>query len=130
MDRYNYMFAIENDVKQYIKDEVDQDAWAGNRDGLEEELNETLFTHDGVTGNASGSYTISTWTAEEYICHNLDLLGEALEEYGCGPEFLIKQGPEAADVTIRCYLLPQCISNVLDELEESGFFDVEEGGEA
>lgn len=126
MDRYDYMFAIENDVKQYIKDDVNRDDWTGNRDGLEEELNETLFTHDGVTGNASGSYTFSTWTAEEYICHNLDLLGEALEEYGCGPEYIIKQGPEAADVTIRCYLLPQCISNVLDELEENGFFDAEE----
>jgi hypothetical protein len=69
-----------------------------------------------VTGNASGSYTFSTWQAEENLCHNLDLLGEALKEFGDGADFLEK-GAEACDVTIRCYLLGQAISEALDEVE-------------
>lgn len=71
---------------------------------------------DSVTGNASGSYTFNTWTAEEYLCHNWELLGEALTEFGCDMSYLEK-GAEACDVTIRCYLLGQAISEVLDEIE-------------
>lgn len=67
---------------------------------------------DSVTGNAS----FNTWTAEEYLCHNWELLGEALTEFGCDMSYLEK-GAEACDVTIRCYLLGQAISEVLDEIE-------------
>lgn len=83
---------------------------------LEQDLNDTLFTYDSVTGNASGSYTFNTWTADEYLCHNWELLGEALTEFGCDMSYLEK-GAEACDVTIRCYLLGQAISEVLDEIE-------------
>lgn len=126
MERYDYEYAVQNDVRQYIEDEVNRADWDDNRDGLEEELNDTLFTHDSVTGNGSGSYTFNAWTAEEYVCHNLDLLGEALSEFGCGPEYLMEHGAEEADVTIRCYLLPQCIASILDDLEAEGYFDEEE----
>ena len=53
---------------------------------------------------------------EEYLCHNWELLGEALTEFGCDMSYLGK-GAEACDVTIRCYLLGQAISEVLDEIE-------------
>lgn len=56
------------------------------------------------------------WTAEEYLCHNWDLLGEALTEFGCDMSYL-ERGAEECDVTIRCYLLGQAISEVLDEVE-------------
>lgn len=56
--------------------------WAGNIDGLSEYLNDELWTADSVTGNGSGSYTFSTWKAEEYLAHNWDILTEALEEFG------------------------------------------------
>ena len=46
---------------------------------------------------------------------DLDLLKEALKEFGCGIEYL-KKGAEACDVTIRCYLLSSAISEVIDEL--------------
>jgi hypothetical protein len=71
-----------------------------------------------VTGNASGSYTFNAWKAEEYLCHNLDLLGEALAEFGCEPNYITEKGAEACDVTIRCYLLGQAISEVLSEMLE------------
>lgn len=114
---YNYLEAVKDDVQEYIENEIDLTEWTGDRDGLEQQLNDDLFINDSVTGNASGSYYCSTWKAEEALCHNLDLLGEALSEFGSDPAYLLKNGAEAADVTIRCYLLGQAISEVLDEME-------------
>lgn len=116
MSDYNYLEAVTNDVRDYIHGEVNLEEWRGNADGLEEYLNDTLWINDSVTGNASGSYTFSTWQAEEYLCHNLDLLAEAVTEFG-GDMDILKSGAEACDVTIRCYLLGQAIAEVLEELE-------------
>lgn len=58
----------------------------------------------------------NAWTAEEYLCHNWDLLGEALTDFGCDMNYL-GRGAEACDVTIRCYLLGQAISEVLNEVK-------------
>jgi hypothetical protein len=87
-------------------------------DIFQEELNDQLWIEDSVTGNGSGSYTFSTWKAEEYICHNLDLLREAAMEFGCDVDIL-KKGAEYCDVTIRCYLLSQAIAETLEELQMS-----------
>lgn len=114
---YDYNKAIREDIRDYIKNNIDLEEWRGDRDGLEEKLNEDLWTDDSVTGNASGSYTFSTYEAEENLCHNLDLLAEACEEFGSSMDVL-KDGVEACDVTIRCYLLGGAISDVLDELED------------
>lgn len=118
MTSYNYLEAVIDDVREYIEDEIDLTEWQGRAEELEEQLNEDLWTVDSVTGNASGSYTFSTWQAEENLAHNLDLLEEALEEFGSNKDYLFTNGAEAADVTIRCYLLGQAISQVIEELEE------------
>lgn len=110
MERYDYLEAIKEDVLNYIN-ENNIVVTSENRDEVEQGLNDTLFTCDSVTGNASGSYT-----AEEYLCHNWDLLVEALTEFGSDMSYL-ERGAEACDVTIRCYLLGQAISEALDEIE-------------
>lgn len=115
---YNYLEAVTADVREYITNEIDLDEWKGNRDGLEEKLNDELWTADSVTGNASGSYYCNSYKAEEALAHNWDLLAEALEEFGQDGTDVLKQGAEAMDVTIRCYLLGQAIAEALDELEE------------
>lgn len=115
MERYDYLEAVKEDVLNYIN-ENNIVVTSENRDEVETDLNDRLFVSDSVTGNASGSYTFNTWTAEEYLCHNWELLGEALTEFGCDMSYLEK-GAEACDVTIRCYLLGQAISEVLDEIE-------------
>lgn len=128
MERYDYLFAVKEDVKQWIKEHEEwrtehtdeSGKWLrdDNRDDIEQNLNDSLFVCDSVTGNASGSYTFNAWKAEENLCHNLDLLGEALTEFGCDANYLSENGAEACDVTIRCYLLGQAISEVLDELTD------------
>ena len=122
MEKYDYLEAVKEDVKSYIENEVELSDYS-DREELESYLSDELFTNDSVTGNASGSYTFSTWQAEENLCHNLDLLGEALQEFGSDMDIL-KDGAEACDVTIRCYLLGQAINEVLDEMDLN--FDEEE----
>ena len=117
-ERYNYLEAVTKDVQEYIQDEINLAEWKGNRDGLEEHLNGVLWTEDNVTGNGSGSYYCNAWKAEEALSHNWNLLAEALEEFGQDGIGVLKQGAEAMDVTIRCYLLGQAIAEALDELEE------------
>lgn len=115
MEKYNYFEAVKNDVLNYIN-ENEIKVTTSNKDELAEQLHDDLWTNDSVTGNGSGSYTFNTWEAEENLCHNLDLLKEACEEFGSDCDIL--ESAESCDVTIRCYLLPQAISEALDELEE------------
>lgn len=120
MEKYNYLESVKQDVTNYIVEhsndikELIENGTISDFDELRDYLNEELFCNDSVTGNASGSYTFNSWEAEENICHNLDLLGEALTDFGCDASYLQEKGAEAADVTIRCYLLGQAISEVLN----------------
>lgn len=114
---YNYREAITADIIDYIRDHYDMNDLP-TREELEEALGDDLWTDDNVTGNGSGTYTFNRCEAEEYICHNLDLLAEACEEFGS--YHVLRDGAEACDVTIRCYLLGECIGAALDEL---GIFD-------
>lgn len=122
MNDYNYLLAVEDDVREYIKENIDLSEYAGRRDALESYLNDALFVEDSVTGNASGSYTFNAYKAETYLCHNWDILADAIDELCCDTDIL-RRGPEACDVTIRCYLLPSAISSVLDDLESAGNLD-------
>lgn len=115
MKTYDYLENVKEDVRNYIEENKIV-VTGSNREEVEQELNDTLFVNDGVTGNASGSYTFSAWQAEENLCHNFELLTDALEESGYDLSYL-KKGAESCDVIIRCYLLGQAISEVLDEME-------------
>lgn len=117
MDRYDYRKAIKNDILEYINANIDLEDFE-NLDELAEYLNEELWTVDSVTGNEIGSYTLNTYEAEENLCHNLDLLSEAFNEFGLDMSYQIEKGAEACDVTIRCYLLSECISECIDEIEQ------------
>ena len=125
MTRYEYKDEMMDAIRDYIRDEIDADEYRGNRDELEARLNDDLWIDDSVTGNASGSYYCNAYKAREAIGGALDTLVEALEEFGDEPESYKRalMSPEYADVTIRCYLLGECIAEVLDEMEERGDLD-------
>lgn len=121
MERYDYREKMANDISVYIEEnystEEIAEKLAYERDDWETELYDDMMVADSVTGNASGSYTFNAWKAEEYICHNLDLLGEAIEEFG-GECDVLKDGAEACDVTIRCYLLGEVLNEMENDYEE------------
>lgn len=113
MEKYDYLSAVTEDVKDYINDNVNFADYE-NADVLKEKLQDELWTVDSVTGNGSGSYTFNAWQAEENICHNSELIAEVEEEFGK----LKRDDPEGIDVAIRCYLLSQAIDAAVDELWE------------
>ena len=121
---YNYLEAMIEDVKEYLKNEAeyDRDDLFYNRNDLEERLYDDLWINDSVTGNASGSYFCNTYRSKECVLDNMDLLSEMCENFGVdaktiGEKFLEDEW-EWMDVSIRCYLLGKAISEALDEIEE------------
>lgn len=116
---YNYRQELENDIRNYLDNEVNFEDYS-SREEAEEKIYDDLWIDDSVTGNGSGSYTFNTCEAWENLNGNLDLLEECANEFGYDP--IIKDewqyGPEWWDVSIRCYLLSECLNNVLDEYED------------
>lgn len=102
---YNYFEEMKADVEEYLKETDERDF---------NTLYDEMFISDSITGNASGSYTFNTYKAEEYLCHNYDLLKEAYAELGQEPTM---ENAETNDVIIRCYLLGQVLQEVLEEKE-------------
>ena len=115
---YDYHEAVRKDVLEFLR-EYGHDYDGLPREDVEERLNDDLWVEDSVTGNGSGSYTFNTHKAEEYLCGNWDLIQEVDDEF----ELDLRKGPEYIDVSIRCYLLGEEISNALDEAEKLGFIN-------
>lgn len=116
MERYDYLENVKNDVLSAIQDCNHRPETYEDSEDFKSRLMDELWCNDSVTGNGSGSYTCNAWMAEEYICHNLELLDEALMNFGCQDVNICERGAEWADVTIRCYLLSQAINEVIDEI--------------
>lgn len=117
MEKYDYYAAVKEDAKNYMDEMTIDFQDFTDRDAIIDFLHDEMWVADSVTGNASGSYTFNTWVAEENICHNLDLYEEAEGEFG--GEVCLKSA-ETMDVIIRCYILGQVLSDVVDEyLEEN-----------
>ena len=117
---YDYREAMAEDIRTYIV-ESDINVTTENREEVESNLQEELWVTDGVTGNASGSYTFSRRMAQEYVMDNIDILDEACSEFGTEystvGQKLLAEDWEWFDVTIRCYLLYSVLAEVLDEME-------------
>ena len=82
---YNYYEEMKEDVRNYLKNTDERDY---------NSLYDAMFISDEITGNGSGSYTFSTYQAEENLCHNMNLLREAAEEFGDDLGALIERGAE------------------------------------
>lgn len=112
---YNYRDEMYNDVLEAVK-EYDLSQFEDIEE-FREKLEEDSYVRDSVTGVASGSYFCNSYIAEEAICHNLDILVEAIEEFDYDWNTVFKYGAESADVVIRCYLLGEIIVAVLEDSE-------------
>lgn len=119
---YNYNEAIKDDIRNYLDNDFDWDTVRENEmdvDELKEQLNDDLWINDSVTGNASGSYTFNSYKAGEYVKENIDLCREMINEFCIDAdtvaEKFLDEDWEYFDVSIRCYLLNQCIDEVVDE---------------
>ncbi|WP_191993424.1 hypothetical protein [Limosilactobacillus reuteri] len=115
---YSYPENVKNDIKEYINDELDTGTFGllvqGDEDTIED-IRDTLFNEDSVTGNMSGSYTMNTRKAEENLIGNWDLLEEAINEFDLHVN-PIKKGAEWCDSLIRCYLVDWCFTEAIKEI--------------
>lgn len=119
MTNYNYLEAITDDVMEFIKNEVNLQDY-DNEDDFIEYLNDTLWTDDSVTGNGSGSYTFNRHKAKEYVIDNMELVAEMADEFGVDNKTLGEkfrdEDWEYFDVSIRCYLLYQAITEAIEKM--------------
>ena len=117
MEKYDYYEAVKEDVLKAIeeddellprKDEEEAD--------YEERLTDALWASE-VTGN--GPYTYYYSDEEDAIAAvmgNLDLCSEAYREFGVDEDAVtFMSNIRSADVTIRCYILPSVIQDVIAE---------------
>ena len=111
---YNYHIAVKDDIREYIKENYDSVT-----EKMRAEMFDTILGEDSVTGNASGSYTMNSAIAKEYVIENIDLLNRAVDEYGfdkkdIGEQFLSEEW-EQLDVLIRLYLVGEYFDDIFSE---------------
>lgn len=122
MEKYDYYKSVKEDIKQRLNDWFDFNSINDYSD-IDEVISavyDDFFNSDSITGNGSGSYTFNSWKAEENLCHNMDLLKEALDEFGGDFNNYIESA-ESCDVVIRCYVLGQLVGDVVKEFVEEHF---------
>lgn len=95
----NFCGYLESDSDLENNDDDFDDAW--------DEFYEDLFIDDSVTGNGSGSYWFNRKKAEESLGEFVwdEDIKWLLWDMGYTIEETVKQGPEVADVIIRCAML-------------------------
>ena len=121
---YNYKEQIRADVKEWIEDNKEQIEGLDRYDAYEV-VYDSCWVDDSVTGNASGSYTFSGYEAREHFygdSDSEDYLDQMCDDGFADPmeigKKLIASNYEWLDVSIRCWLLCDAVSDVLDEYYE------------
>lgn len=103
-----YMDEVKSDAMEAIKENLEyNDSW--------DEMYDSLFMDDSVTGNASGSYYFNRWKAEDAVS-GIIFDSDAVDEFkALGYDGIpTEEGAETCDVIARCI----CLGLVSGELEE------------
>lgn len=126
----DYRAQVADDVANALEEEWDR----GWMDGVDLDaktidpsaLADDLWADDNVTGNGSGSYTFSRAEAARNVAEAIwsDEFAEILDEWDLDAGKLFGDGPEAVDVTIRCYLLGEVCQDVAERFAEAHGFEV------
>lgn len=122
----DYRTEVREAIEQYLEDNeyfinmADFDT----AEDFAEWLNDTLWTEDSVTGNASGSFTFNSYEAKEKVFADMETVTEALKEFCCGQseevaDAFLNERWEFLDVTARCYVLGECIADYISDNEEA-----------
>lgn len=115
---YDYETAVREDIESYLHGiRAGEYTQPTDRD----DLYDTLFTEDSVTGNASGSYWCNAYKAKECVFGDSnaeDYIRELINEFGLSADEIANHFMdwEYWDVCIRIYLLGQVLDDVLDDL--------------
>lgn len=120
----SYKEQVRADVREWIENHKEQIEGLDRHDAYEF-VYESCWVDDSVTGNASGSYTFSRWEArrnffedddsEEYIDQMIEDGFTTRESVGRAVQ---ESQWELLDVTIRCWLLCDAVTDLIDEIYE------------
>lgn len=125
--KYNYYEAMKSDIRDWITmngiiDYANEEEMT--KDQLVDYLSGELWDKDEITGNGYHWYDSEDKCAE-YVSQNMNLLYDAVNEYGLNTEssniLKYREQRELAryfDCTIRCYILYSCIEDVVGEFED------------
>lgn len=117
MEKYDYYDAVKEDVLKAIEED-DELLPREDEDEVdyEERLTDALWASE-VTGNGSYAYYFSDEEdAIAAVMGNLDLCREAYQEFGVDEDAVtFMSNIRSAGVTIRCYILPSVIQEVVAE---------------
>lgn len=121
MEKYDYRAAISNDLREYIK----SNNWLEEHsdldlDDMAETLNDEVWVCDDITGNG-GMFYDTEEKCEEYICHNLILFFDIAHELDIDfvheTKYFSTNPAQYVDCVIRCYLVYECIWEILYEIK-------------
>lgn len=116
---YNYREEVTDSCVDAIKEYLDCHQVGGmSKDKLYDDMYDAFWISDSVTGNASGSFTFNAYKAGEYLTGNWDLVTEAMQEFGETDVNPMEKGEEWCDVTVRCYLLSECLHKAMEKLDD------------
>ena len=124
-DYNDYYTEVLDDIKEYIDD---QGQWYIDNNKDFEDLYDDLWTEDSVTGNGSGSYYFNTAKAKEAISEYIwtDSFKDMCDECGLRDGWVFNDGPEAIDVSIRCWMLGDVRGDAQDYFNEKFADQLEE----
>ena len=117
MEKYDYYDAVKEDVLKAIeKDDELLPREDKNETDYAERLTDALWASE-VTGNGPYAYYYSDEEdAIAAVMGNLDLCSEAYRELGVDEDAVtFMSNIRSADVTIRCYILPSVIHDIIEE---------------
>ena len=117
MEKYDYYDAVKEDILNAIEEDdellprEDED-----ESDYEERLTDALWESE-VTGNGSYAYYYSDEEdAIAAVMWNLDLCREAYQEFGVDEDAVaFMSNIRSVDVTIRSYILPSIIHDIIEE---------------
>ena len=119
---YSYKEVVRSDVREWI-DNNREDIDGLDRADAYDVVYDSCWIDDSVTGNASGSYTFSRYEArqnffndddsDEYIFQMIEDGFISADELG---KKIAESNWEYIDLSIRCWLLCDAVSDVLDEV--------------
>ena len=117
MEKYDYYDAVKDDVLKAIEED-DELLPREDEDEVdyEERLTDALWASE-VTGNGFVAYYYNDEEdAIAAVMTNLDLCSEAFQELEIDVDAVaFMSNIRSADVTIRCYILPSVIHDIIEE---------------
>lgn len=119
MGKYNYWEHVVNDVKDWINDNPFDISEFRDKEQAAESLFDELYEEDCITGSGDNFYA-SEEECEEFLCHNINLIIDSLDEFNISRRDLIDEyrGGTLArylDCIIRLYVLPTAINDALND---------------